>query len=892
MQKLLLTHTPSRLFSAIWRNRRNMVVLLLLMACGMTAALHAQTQYREVTFDEEDGLPHSHVTQLLQDGQGLMWFATWNGLCRYDGYEFRTFKPAVGDGCAMTTDRFRDIALRPDGNILCRVDDDYFCFDTRSCTFRNLTEAERKTVADDLKRYRTSISTAVPGRIYFSITDRQGNVWSTTQDGLTCRIAIPENSWRLDITPKALVKCLFADGQGRYWVTTRDDSAVRVYSAADDRLLGYLGKDGTLHAAYTSFGSPVYGIFQDKGGALWLCTKPDGLYRLRETAGQRFKVDHIEGVHSNVYYAVQDSRGRLWVATLGGGLLCCDKPQEANPVFRVPKGYPVDKASRLRYLHLTRDGKTLLAAGTECLVIASLMDDKDKMTFRMHQRESDRAESLSSSATMDIVEDFSGRIYISTESGGINVLESQELLAEHPRFTHLSLASQHLSNDVVMAMATWTDHDLMVVGGHIVTLLPFESITTSHSALASDPSSGNRVLDSRFFGDSHLRFSDAHPLLLPGGRWLIGLTDGAVFTTDSLINRRGYCPPLLVTGVNIQGSDDLWNVTYADSLVLQPHQRNVTIHFAALDYTASEHISYAFRMGTDKEWSTLGTNHTLTLLDLEPGTYLLQLRSTNANGEWQDNIRTLTLQVTPTFWESIWGKLLILTLIVLVLAAIVATVLYIRRIKRKQRETLQAYLAMLERNDNVDDNGNGNGNGNGDGYQRPLAPSSLRGGVSYGKAPEHPERIEHPEYIENLGQQESPTEVGVSDVSNVSVTPAVTVSAAPAAPVIPSDPMLDRVMQFIEQNIGNSDASVGDMAQAAATSRSGLQRKLKHAMGITPQDLLREARIKHACRLLTNTDRSVAEVAYSSGFSDPKYFSRCFKQSVGLSPTDYRTQQS
>ena len=117
-------------------------------------------------------------------------------------------------------------------------------------------------------------------------------------------------------------------------------------------------------------------------------------------------------------------------------------------------------------------------------------------------------------------------------------------------------------------------------------------------------------------------------------------------------------------------------------------------------------------------------------------------------------------------------------------------------------------------------------------------------------------------------------------------------SAGAAAPVIPSDPMLDRVMQFIEHNIGNSDASVGDMAQAAATSRSGLQRKLKHAMGITPQDLLREARIKHACRLLTNTDRSVAEVAYSCGFSDPKYFSRCFKQSVGLSPTDYRTQQS
>ena len=836
-----------------------MALLLLLVACSMTAVLHAQTQFREMTFDEEDGLPHSHVTQLLQDKQGFMWFATWNGLCRYDGYEFRTFKPAVGDGCAMTTDRFRDIALRPDGNILCRVDDDsYFRFDTRTCTFNNLTEAERKTAADDLKRYRSSVSTAEPGRIFFSVTDRQGNVWSTTQSGLTCRIAIPENSWRLDIAPKAQVKCLFADGQGRYWVTTRDDAAVRVYSAANDRLLGYLGKDGTLHAAYTSFGSPIYGIFQDKGGALWLCSKPDGLFRLRETEGHSFKVEHIKGVHSKVYYAVQDSRGRLWVATLGGGLFCCDKPQEANPVFRVPKGYPIDKASRLRYLLLTRDGKTLLAAGTECLVVASLKDDADKMTFRMHQRESDRAESLSSSATMDIVEDIAGRIYISTESGGINMLEPQELLAEHPRFTHLSSASQYLTNDVVMAMATWTDQDLMVVGGHIVTLLPLKSLTSDHSPLTAGLSSGSRVLDSRFFGDSHMRFSDAHPLPLPGGRWLIGLTDGAVFTTDSLIKRRGYCPPLLVTGINIQGSDDLWNVTYADSLVLLPHQRSVTIHFAALDYTASEHINYAFRMDTDKEWSSLGTNHTLTLLDLEPGTYLLQLRSTNANGEWQDNIRTLTLQVKPTFWESIWGRLLILTLIILVLAAIVATVLYIRRIKRKQRETLQAYLAMLDRvNGNDNDNGNGNVNGNFNGN------------------------------FNGSGNARQGDHIVLGDI-----VPAVPSSpAVSAAPAIPSDPILDRIMQFIEQNIGNSDASVGDMAEAAAISRSGLQRKLKHAMGITPQDLLREARIKHACRLLSNTERTVAEVAYSCGFTDPKYFSRCFKQSTGMSPSDYRTKQ-
>ena len=50
----------------------------------------------------------------------------------------------------------------------------------------------------------------------------------------------------------------------------------------------------------------------------------------------------------------------------------------------------------------------------------------------------------------------------------------------------------------------------------------------------------------------------------------------------------------------------------------------------------------------------------------------------------------------------------------------------------------------------------------------------------------------------------------------------------------------------------------------------------------------REARIKRACQLLQQTDKNIAEVAYACGFTDPKYFSRSFKQSTGLSPTEYR----
>ena len=258
----------------------------------------------------------------------------------------------------------------------------------------------------------------------------------------------------------------------------------------------------------------------------------------------------------------------------------------------------------------------------------------------------------------------------------------------------------------------------------------------------------------------------------------------------------------------------------------------MTVHFAALDYSAAAHIIYAFRLSNSEEWNYIGHNRSATLLDLEPGTYTLEIRSTNANGEWQDNIRSLTIIVKPTFWEAWYGQLLIVLLLLGILAGIAYTLLYIRRIKRKHRETLEKYLALIE------------GSG---------------------------KRLE----VRDL-----------SDGSQSGLEYSLTSNPSPLTSEL--DPILERVMQFVEENISNSDAGVGEMAQAAAVSRSGLQRKLKQAMGITPIDLLREARIKRACQLLRQTDKSVSDIAYACGFTDPKYFSRSFKQSTGLSPTEYK----
>ena len=102
---------------------------------------------------------------------------------------------------------------------------------------------------------------------------------------------------------------------------------------------------------------------------------------------------------------------------------------------------------------------------------------------------------------------------------------------------------------------------------------------------------------------------------------------------------------------------------------------------------------------------------------------------------------------------------------------------------------------------------------------------------------------------------------------------------------------LERVTRYIEENISNSDANIDDMASQVATSRSNLNRKLRSLVGITATQLLIEARMQKAKQLLQDTDNieqlNVTDIAFQCGYADAKYFSRCFKQKFGSTPTEF-----
>lgn len=94
-----------------------------------------------------------------------------------------------------------------------------------------------------------------------------------------------------------------------------------------------------------------------------------------------------------------------------------------------------------------------------------------------------------------------------------------------------------------------------------------------------------------------------------------------------------------------------------------------------------------------------------------------------------------------------------------------------------------------------------------------------------------------------------------------------------------------RLKEQIELNLNNSEFSVEMLSETLGVSRTQLFRKTKQLMGVTPVDLIRRARLRKAQQLLLNTDTNIQQVAYEVGFTSPSYFTKCYKEFFGKSPS-------
>ncbi len=122
-------------------------------------------------------------------------------------------------------------------------------------------------------------------------------------------------------------------------------------------------------------------------------------------------------------------------------------------------------------------------------------------------------------------------------------------------------------------------------------------------------------------------------------------------------------------------------------IVLPYDEASFNVLFAAMDFVAPDKNQYAYRInGIDGDWNQLGNTNSVSFVNLESGRYTLDVRSSNGDGVWSDNIASINIRITPPWWATVWFRVLAL---VVFLQLVYLVYLYRMRRIKKRNEILE-----------------------------------------------------------------------------------------------------------------------------------------------------------------------------------------------------------
>ena len=801
--------------------KRLILLLLSFASYIMIAAPVADKTIRIKHFGEDEGFSAALVQHMIQDRQGYIWLATWDGLRRYDGYRFETFKAVPGDKSPLETNRFTYVEEDATGNIICVSNEIPYLFNIKSRQFEPYQGKKVKTASyqpsQQVKDLVGQVQEFQSSEVKILMTDRQEGVWVYSHRGLERISLVPKviQPEQTNGESEQVISTLFTDRRGRLWTADKQGyisiSNATPHSDQSENAGGgmrWLAPNGSLSSSRIRFGYAAYAIFEDSQRQVWIGAKPSGLFRLTpESSGYRVthfthQADDAYSLNSDgVYCIAEDSQHRIILATYGGGLNIGEPQPDGTMRFincgNRLKQYP-QAGLKSRCLWL-KDDNTALLGTNDGLYTFSLREPYEKIHFYVNHRQPNRLQSISNNFVMEIRQMRNGDLYLATSGGGTEKILSTQLLSDTIRFQHHSVR-EGISSDMNQTLAEDMDGNLWIVSAGSVSLLNTRTgIATNYWRLLTE--AGNT-------------FTEATPALLPDSSMVLGTANGTLTLRSGQMLKSTFQPPIVFD--------------CEKEVHLSSDERDFTIRFAALDYNKNEEIIYAYRMeGIDSEWRYTRQNE-LNYASLAPGTYILHIKSTNGDGVWTDNETTITLHRAASFHETPWAWMLYGGLAALLLIIVVSTVRYIRMLKRELKDV----------------------------------------------------QLTSKEQIEVLGARLKELLPITENVKEIHEEAAEQLTADDRQ-------FAERLKKFVEGNLNNADLSVQDMASEMNVSRTVLFVRMKRIFDSSPHNYLLNTRITFAKKLLLEPSARVSDVAYRCGFSDPKYFSRCFKKLTGSLPKDY-----
>ena len=298
-----------------------------------------------------DGLSHGSVSVMLKDHRGFMWFATWDGINRYDGYNFKTYKLDNSASAGFASNRVKTMVEDSLGNIW------IITYNSRAFRLNHLTEKFTPVPEDDTLAIATTISNIYPVA--------GGDVWITTSEHGLFRVAANKETNQCTIShintkskpslPDDKITGIFEDSQHQIWVNTGKgilclqvdtvkESLHCVFSNAQNKILSptvitafyddttnlYMGTDKGKLVVYNhqnsqfkiidqGISSPVSCFAVTGNGKLYIGTSKDGVYEYNTWTGNT--VSHFtQPALKQVLKMYIDTGGRLWIESMEPGI--------------------------------------------------------------------------------------------------------------------------------------------------------------------------------------------------------------------------------------------------------------------------------------------------------------------------------------------------------------------------------------------------------------------------------------------------------------------------------------------------------------------------------------------------------------------------------------------
>lgn len=516
------------------------------------------------------------------------------------------------------------------------------------------------------------------------------------------------------------------DGDGAYKFLTRPKSFYSILSG--DKMKGQLSHN------------IIRSMYEDESGTLYVGTRGGGLNIMVPHAMATQIVNSRNGLSNDAVLALnKDHDGNIWIGLDGEGIDMMEA--KTNKIFHFPRDFEnVNDLAFSSVYSICVDAFNDLWLGTSGYGIIHLKVIKtDKGKYRLQEydqlQHSGKAKQISikSNIVYTIVEEKPNILWFGTRGGGIyryNALtkEIEEHIQANPN------EKNSLCNNDVLSLYIDRQEQLWIGTSGGLNRLFLQSKPyridhyTQHEGLPNNTIHGiqedfknniwistnhglvmyNRTKDSfkNFDTNDGLQnneFTDGASFKSQlSEKIFFGGVDGLDIIYPTKLNATNYFPRLTITefqvrNVPIKPGDGshilLKNIDFSDHISLTHDQNFISFFFTTLDYWNKQKSEYAYFLENfDKDWNYIGQQQSVTLTNIPPGHYTLNIKYSNENGVWSSSPRRIHITIAPPFWKTNWAYLLY---ILLAIGVQVCIILYIRwRLRVKKAMAIEKFKAI------------------------------------------------------------------------------------------------------------------------------------------------------------------------------------------------------